>query len=89
MDRVDIKSQWRTPYAFIVFADAAAAEEAVKGENRRNLSGYTLRVEIATGVSARSGSDRRDDRLPRSGYRLEVRHLPYHCSWQVCIEIAA
>ena len=30
MDRVDIKSQWRTPYAFIVFADAAAAEEAVK-----------------------------------------------------------
>ena len=44
MDRVDIKSQWRTPYAFIVFADAAAAEEAVKGENRRTFSGYTLRV---------------------------------------------
>ena len=83
MDRVDIKSQGRTPYAFVVFTDAAAAEEAVKGENRRDFSGYMLRVEMSTGISTRSSSDRRDDRRSRSGYRLEVRHLPYHCSWQV------
>ena len=67
------------------FEDAKMAEEAVKGEVHRDFTGQTLRVEIATGKSSarRDGRDSKYGPPKRTDYRVEVTHIPYHCSWQV------
>ena len=68
------------------FEDSSVVDEVIKGENHRDYNGQIIRVEVATGKSARDRRDnsRRDDRHRRNSYyKVEVTHLPYRCTWQV------
>lgn len=71
------------------FEDASVVDEVLKGEKHRDFKGQTIRVEVATGKSTRDRRDRgrRDEGHHRkTDYKLEVTHLPYRCTWQVCFK---
>lgn len=78
-----LKLTGHTPYGFVEFEEEAAAEEAVKGKNGSVLGGLSLRVEVANGRGPKGDRGSKYGPPVHTNYRVEVTHLPYHCSWQV------
>ncbi|XP_021904029.1 serine/arginine-rich-splicing factor SR34-like [Carica papaya] len=88
---IDLKIPPRPPgYAFVEFAEARDAEDAIRGRDGYDFDGHRLRVELAHGGRGRSSIDRHSSygggrgRGPsrRSDYRVLVTGLPSSASWQ-------
>uniref|UniRef100_A0A7N0UGY2 RRM domain-containing protein n=1 Tax=Kalanchoe fedtschenkoi TaxID=63787 RepID=A0A7N0UGY2_KALFE len=93
---IDLKVPPKPPgYAFVEFEEARDAEDAIRGRDGYDFTGYRLRVELAhggRGSSHSSSSDRHNShssgRGPRGGvsrrskYRVMVTGLPSSASWQ-------
>ena len=71
-------------YAFVEFENEQDAEEALYDTNGKSFMGNKIRVEFCRGTKITNRNTPFKAGPPhRTPYRVEVRNLPYKCSWQV------